>query len=71
MNKYFLKYHGPELKEKYAVTKQPSNFIHAKENISLDSVQALLNLEQSLKLIMKILNKRKEKLHTEKEKLGL
>jgi hypothetical protein len=40
MNKYFLKYHGPELKEKYAVTKQLNNFIHAKD---------LLNLEQSLK----------------------
>jgi hypothetical protein len=44
MNKYFRKYHGPELKKKYAVAKQLSNFIHAKENISLDLVQSFIKL---------------------------
>jgi hypothetical protein len=44
MKKYFLKYHGPELKKKYAVAKQLSNFIHAKENISLDLVQSFIKL---------------------------
>lgn len=69
MNKYFLKYHGPQLEKKHSVTKQLSNFIYQKENIPLDLVQNFIKLRTIIKINYENIKQEEKKIKNRKRKI--